>query len=192
MKIYQITNPADVALPVSVAEAKVYCRTDEDDTSEDSLFENLIRAAVADAEAFMHRWIVEQEFKIKLRTWITTELGVLPLKYTSGNPVVVARYFDVTNAVQTLTTNNYEIVDDLEVPYIRFIAGSLPILNENRTAPIEITFTAGWPVAEIPQNIKLAILTHVAWHYDNRSATKVEFQRSFEHCLMGHKMVLIG
>lgn len=192
MKIYQITNPVDVDLPVSVAEAKVYCRTDEDDTSEDSLFENLIRGAVVDAEVFMHRWVVEQEFKIKLRTWLNAELGVLPLKYISDVPVVVAKYYDVSNTLQTLDTSNYEIVDDLQVPYIRFISGALPVLNTNRTAPIEITFTAGWPVAEVPQNIKLAILTHVAWHYDNRSATKVEFQRSFEHCLMGHKMVLIG
>lgn len=127
--------------PVTLAEAKEYCKIDNDYTGEDLLIEDLIKSSRIALENFANISIVEKRLKVFSDTDKT-----LWLPYS---PII---------EVETVTNNSGGPIDfDATIKYK---------LKLGQSGPYYITYRAGF--TPIPQDIKLAILKQVLTDYDNR------------------------
>jgi hypothetical protein len=126
--------------PVTVAEAKAFCRIDGSD--EDALVEALIAAARLQVESLTGRALVEQTWR--LTTCPAGRLVVLPVI-----PAIAV----------------------LEAPDGAVLQGDAVLLAEPLSGEISIDYTAGYGGAtEVPADLKQAVLTLVAYWYENRDA----------------------
>jgi uncharacterized phiE125 gp8 family phage protein len=158
---YLITPPAE--LPVSLAEAKDACRVTHDE--QDALILRHINAAASHLDGYrgiLGRCIVTQTWGQLANAWDRFRLPfpdvtALSLSYqnTAGETVVVP-------------TSDYRLVHwhpALTVDYGS--AWTAPSLHSTGYAAITLTMTCGYgTAAEVPADIKDAILIHVQALYD--------------------------
>lgn len=127
--------------PVTLAEAKEYCRIDNDYTGEDLLLEDLIKSSRIALENFANISIIEKRIKVFSDTDKTLWLPF--------SPVI---------DVESITNNSGDPIEfDASIKYK---------LKLGQAGPYYITYTAGF--ITIPQDIKLAVLKQVLTDYDNR------------------------
>lgn len=127
--------------PVTVAEAKEYCKIDNDYTGEDVLIEDLIKSSRIALEIFANISIVEKRLKV-----FSDSDKTLWLPYS---PVI---------EVESITNNFNDLIEfDATIKYK---------IKLGQAGPYYITYRAGF--TPIPQDIKLAVLKQVLTDYDNR------------------------
>jgi hypothetical protein len=136
--------------PVSLAEAKAWCRIDS--TDEDALLAALIAAARLQVEGLTGRALVTQTWRLTTcPRGLAVELPVIPVQVLSAAP---------EGAVLT---------------------GDAVLLAAPESGEISIDYTAGYgAAADVPQDLKQAVLTLVAFWYEHRdslSATPIGFER---------------
>jgi hypothetical protein len=126
--------------PVTLAEAKAWCRIDASD--EDALVSALIAAARLQVESLTGRALVTQSWR--LTTCPAGRLVVLPVI-----PAIAL----------------------LEAPDDAVLQGDAVLLAEPLSGEVSIEYTAGYGDAvDVPQDLKQAVLTLVAYWYENRDA----------------------
>lgn len=164
MRLTRTVDPAE--LPVSLDEAKQYCRIEHDD--ENSLIESLIAAAVDYLDGpsgILGRAIIAQQWLLELDAW--PNRLALPIEPVSS---VTVRYIDELGAVTDVPESQLVLTD---VPSARtvleWIDGfQVPLLSDKRY-PVKITITSGFAAAaNVPEGIKAAIKMMVGHWYDNR------------------------
>ena len=165
--LYTITVPP-AGQPVTLAEARAQLRIDSDLTSEDTLISDLISAAVMAGERKTGRLFAAQTVQYRFSTlWASNRV---PYPYVDilrapVNSVTAASVksggsdVDVLSSVELLASGGYP-----RVFYYSDAAGTVP--DDETAFPYSLTFTAGY--ATIPGDIKTAILSHVAYLYENR------------------------
>lgn len=131
--------------PVTVAEAKAFCRVENTTTAQDSLFALWIRAARTKIEAYTGLSLIPRNIVAIL----ANPQGNIELPFgpVTSTPVFV----DEQATVQEITTQG------LDFPYV-----PLPFHYS------KVTYTAGYGDGECPDELKQAILLQVCFYFENR------------------------
>lgn len=156
------------AEPVSVAEAKAWCRIERSD--EDGLLAGLVKAARETIEADTRLMLVQRSFRLSVDPvpadgWIQVIL----------HPLV---------AVTTVTAFNAEGTPTSFGPGEAVIERALGIeairvsrrVRDAAANGAEIEFSAGFAAPDVPENLKLALKRIVSASYELRAAVPLEQQ----------------
>jgi len=165
----RLVTPA-VSDPVSVAEAKAYCRIDG--STEDTFVESLIKTAVRWIEdhPFCSRALVSQEYQLTLSRF--PDAIVLP------RPPLVSvssvKYYDVNGDQQTLATDQYQVASQSEPARIVPAPGCTWPSTQERLEAVEVNYTAGYAnAASVPPGLKLAVMMLVNHWYRTREPVNI-------------------
>lgn len=169
MNLTRLTPPA--TLPVSLAEAKAYCRVDHFD--DDAVLSEHIAAVVSrldGCDGMLGICLVRQTWRADLPGF--HPIMVLPLPPALS--VASVAYVDPAGDLRTLPSSAWRVagLGSLSGATVVPASGtSWPATAEQPDA-VRITFDAGFgnDAAAVPAAIKAHILARVAWHYDNREA----------------------
>lgn len=148
MKTRIITAAA--AYPVTLAEAREWCRVDSDDTSQDATLNMLIAAATRRAEDITGRAFVERTMEAAMDHFKHHEI-YLPWAPLIGIDSIT--YIDQNGNTQTLASSTYE-VDTIEEPgEVRPVYGSVwPVVGYAFNA-VRIRYRAGYVAPGSPQDL---------------------------------------
>jgi uncharacterized phiE125 gp8 family phage protein len=154
-----ITAPA--VEPVSLATAKLHLRVDG--TDEDTLITSYIQSAREKGEAVSRRAFITQTLEVILDEWPD---DLLALPRAPLQSVTSVKYLDEAGVEHTWT--DYQ-VDARSTPGQLYFK-SLPGGSLYPSGAIAIRFVAGYGSADtsVPQPIKNAILTAVAYWFEHR------------------------
>lgn len=158
--------------PITLAQARMAARVDEDDTSEDTLFTGVIIPGVRqDCEQLLRRSLMAQ-------TWCRTLDGFedeIQLAWPNLLSVQSVQYRDTSGVWQTLDVSAYE-VDTASVPgrVLRALNASWPSVYAF-PGSVKVTYTAGYAAgneaaqqAAVPASIKRWMLARIATAYEHR------------------------
>lgn len=165
---YVTQTVAPTAEPVTRTEAKLYARIDI--STDDTLVDALIKAAREEVEAYTGRAYVQRTYRADI-PYFSDEIQ-LPHK-----PIIaissVKYYSNASPSVlTTLAATNYELTRDT---VIRAYGATWPAVD-TRAAPVQITYTAGYPTTSSPQSaasdvpvaVKQAMHLIIGDLYENR------------------------
>lgn len=162
-----VTPPA--ALPLSLAETKAHLRVLH--SSEDTLIERLIKAATAHVEHVTGRALITRITRISFDGFPRHRAPIALLR-----PPVIAvtafSYVDPAGDDITLTSDDYEIARSAVVVELSPKPGvNWPVTSKSRRS-VSVTFTAGYgaTAADVPEDLRNAILLLVEHFYYHRSA----------------------
>lgn len=161
----RISGPASE--PVTLAEAKLHLRVDDDLTADDDLIRDLIAAAREFCEETLGRALVLQTWKLSLDYFHSWEIR-LPRPPLSS--VTEIKYVDSGSGVLTVLSPTLYDVDAASRPgrITPTWAGYWPAVRRHPNA-VQITYTAG--VADVtatPRCVKQAMLLLIGHWYVNR------------------------
>jgi uncharacterized phiE125 gp8 family phage protein len=190
--------------PVSLAEAKRHLQFDPDTAhADDSLIEALIMTARLECEAYQGRSYLTQT-----RTMILDKFPKareIEIPYPPLQSITSLVYKDSSRVTQTVSYADDEspstpiFEDDTYLIDIDSQPGRLILKTDqswpstaNEAAAIKITYVAGYgdTIADVPRNIRQAILMRVADLYENRGETddNPQLSKAFEALLWAQKV----
>ena len=167
MTIEVVTEPTWE--PVTLDEAKLFARVDIND--DDALITALIVAARHEAEVECHRTISQKTMAIKLPRFCTIfNLALPPIISVSS-----IKYYDTSNDLQTVSTDDYQSYVHKDGGVIMLKEGaSWPSSVYDRPDAVIVTYVAGYASASVvPENIKTYIKIMVSTMYDVRESEVV-------------------
>jgi uncharacterized phiE125 gp8 family phage protein len=137
---------------------------------EDIQVTGMISAAREHVENWTQRAILEGKWKLYLSNLFPTN-GIIELPRPVATAVTDFTYYDSEGAAQTL-------VEDTDFRFNKvgtqksFLEpiGTWPTTDSSRNNAVEISFDAGWPVSDVPNSIRQAILVTVADMYERRQS----------------------
>ena len=182
--------------PLTLAEAKIDMRVDEDFTDHDALIEALITAAREYAELICRRALITQKWQLTLdqfpapnmnigsANWYGPQWGNTPGPLTtlqiegrSGSEIWLpvspvqsiesVTYIDSLGALQTLANTEYKL-DKISSPARVVPAyGKAWPSTRNEINAVQVNFTSGYGAqADVPRGIRAAIIMHCKAHYE--------------------------
>ena len=171
------TAPAELA--VSVSDAKGHLRVVH--SSEDAVITAFVAAAIDHLDGYsgiLGRCLVTQTWKQTYPGWPSDGRLRLPFPDVDADSVVVT-YLDTLADEQVVTDTLYEVLHDARGAYVEFrSAFDAPSLEDDRAAPVWVTFDAGYgAAAAVPAAIRAAILLITADFYENRENTVISDAR---------------
>lgn len=186
MTSYLLAGPAEE--PVSLAEAKAFLRIDDD--AEDGLIATLIGAARLHVEGITGRALLAQSWRVVLDDW--PDNGVVKLPVSPLISVTAISATDANGASHDVPLGQFGSEPDrLLVP--RVVVG-MPVLQERQG--IEIDYVAGFGTepAEVPADLRQALLGLVAHWHEHRDAVIVAgsgavVPSGFDRMVAAHKRV---
>jgi len=160
----EISRDSSEAIPLALV--KEHIRASQDNSTEDELIRSYMATARLCFEGFTRRTLITTTYKTYRDIWQSGyEIRRSPLQTIES-----VKYYDTDNVLQTLDSSNYYITN--ETDYSRLIFNNDAVLPslKNREQAIEITFKAGYGDAmeDIPYDIRVALLQHIASMYENR------------------------
>lgn len=164
MGLVLVTPPT--AEPVTLAEAKTFCRVDHD--WENELLTSLVSAARTAAETETGRQLVSATWRWSADNW--PESGEVILPRPTLQTVSAVQYYDPDGVLQSVDTDEYFTSTAGVRGRVVFASGfSWPSLQDDRPDRVSITFTSGYgSPADVPAGLKTAIGLLVAHWYENR------------------------
>lgn len=159
---YEVTTPA-AELPVSLAEMKAFLRITA--SGEDDLITAMIESATDFGELYTKRDFVSKTY-LTYRDHFTYEIELRRSKLQSVESV---KYL-VDDVLTTVASTVYYNTSESDFSRIALVDGqSWPTDGDFRLQAIQISFIAGYGAAsDVPDDIKTAIMNHVAQMYSNR------------------------
>lgn len=167
MGLTLITPPA--AEPISTATAKLHLRVDH--SSDDTLIDNLVKAARISAEHWTGRAVITQTWEKTLDQFPCGSYNegiVLPFPPLAS--VASLKYIDQDGVLQTMSSSDYKVLANRTPGEV--------VLAYNKTWPtvrceadaITVRYTAGYGVsgASVPDSILQAMLLMVGHWYEHR------------------------
>lgn len=151
--------------PVSLADAKAWCRIDGDD--EDGVVTATIAAARAHLEAMTGRALVTQDWRLTVNcpTSLLLSLPVAPVR-----------------TVTAATGDGDAIGVTLQ--------GDAVLLPATAYETVSIDYSAGYgAAADVPADLKQALLILVAYWFENRDAVMATVPAGFERLIAGYRRV---
>jgi uncharacterized phiE125 gp8 family phage protein len=133
----------------------------------DSYLTLLIEAAASVAEALTRRELITKKFKCYLDVFPNAAIKILRSKLQSVDSI---KYYS-NGTLLTLPAENYYITDEENFGYIdTAIQISWPYPVDARKQAVEIIFNAGYGeyADDIPSDLRLAMMQHIAKVYENR------------------------
>lgn len=162
MTLARITPPAGE--PVTLAEMKTHMRVTHD--SEDSLINNLIKAAREEVEQATGLALISQVWRLYLDDW--PECGVVLLQRTPVISLDAIAVFNDAGTASSLPLSAFDI-DRISRPARLALLDVAPAPAQALNG-IEIDFTAGFgPTGvDVPDGLKRAIMLLAAHWYEHR------------------------
>lgn len=160
-----VTAPA--VEPVSLADAKIYCRVDRD--IEDSLIESFISSARRKVELHLGRSLINQTWRLNLDKWPSSGRVLLPKSPLQS--ISSISYYDPDGLQTVWPASNYTTGSVRRVGAIwKVPSADFPSLESGREQPISIEYVAGYGAAgsDIPDQFLTAIKMLVLSMYDLR------------------------
>lgn len=167
---------APTTTPVSVADIKDHLKLDSADTSEDTLLQYYLEAAVEQCQNFARRKFMKQTWRVLFDHWPHVQLfhGFSPaLAFTS------VKYLDEQGVEKTLGASLYSTDLISTTPRISFF-GSTPGLSANALNRVRVEMVCGYAdgdeavqKAAVPDRVKAAILLQAARLYQSREDVNV-------------------
>lgn len=188
---------APAAEPVTLDEARLHLRVDDDMTADDSLISGLIRAAREHAEQVLGRALMTQTLELGLDDWPCGDAITLPMPPVQS--VESITYTDAAGLQHTVDPASY-VVDTASEPArvaLRWGYTWPADILQPRSAAIRVQYVAGYAAAtDVPQAIRAAILLHVGLLYENREAavvgqTATELPLAYRALLAPHRVVTV-
>lgn len=132
--------------PITLAQAKEWCRVDADDHSQDGVLRRLIRRARESVERFGGVQLVSAKYRLTLSCFPAYAFWPEPRPLQA---VTAIQYYDTANSQQTLATTVYEVDTVRSRPGVYLAWGqSWPSTYERHDA-VTVDFWAGYgPVTE--------------------------------------------
>ncbi|WP_196259219.1 head-tail connector protein [Pelagibacterium limicola] len=187
MTSFLLAGPAQE--PVSLAQAKVHLRVE--DGAEDGLIESLVTAARIHIEGITGRALLEQRWRLVRDDW--PENGIVTLPVGPALAIDEIRTYDAQGEPHFVDSDGV-LLDGQGVPPRAILPGNRPALRTR--LGIEIDYTAGYGSApeDVPADLIQALLTLVAYWYENRDAVLVVgaagiIPSGFERILTNYKRV---
>ena len=152
--------------PVSLADAKAYCRVDV--TDDDALLATLITAARSELERNLGRAFITQSWTYYLDRW--PDGFAVPLPVAPVQSAEQMRVYALDDSFAVLQSSSY-LLDGLGSPPRLIRRGTLPWPVPLRPANgIAIDFTCGHgsQPTDVPAALRIATLLLVAHWYDHR------------------------
>ena len=187
MTVRVITPPS--VEPVTLEEARLWCRIDTDDTSQDAVLSLLITAMREYAENRTGRAFVQRTLELTLPAF--PACGVIELPYPPLVSVDWIKYYDYNGDLITVDPADYE-VDTYGEPgrvqpaYLQTWDGTRNVFNA-----VIVRYQAGYaPTASpsdyrenMPANLKLFMQARISTLFENReqivNAAQVQIPRDF-------------
>lgn len=185
-----ITAPTNDLSLISLDEAKLHLRVDTDD--EDDYITRLITAARAWAETYTQRAVLEGTYRLFIDSFVRDIIPIPGDMFTGVHNVTSSRFQSQTLTIpkpklRTIEEiSYYDSADSLQVlvediDYRVHVVGDFirsnvePIDGWPATYPrknaVQIDFTAGWDVADVPPEAVQGIYVLIAEMYENRQDT---------------------
>lgn len=159
-----VLKTAPTTTPISLAEAKSFLRIDSDFDDDNTYITSLINVATSMVEEFTRRRLITQTFNIfydEFPPYIDLQIGEVA-------SVTHIKYYDTSNALQTLATSNYDVDTKIRPGRIyQSEDGDFPNTYERPNA-VEVEFIVGASASDIPAPIIQAIYIIVGRYYENR------------------------
>jgi uncharacterized phiE125 gp8 family phage protein len=159
-----ITPPASE--PITLAEAKAHLRLEVAD--DDAEVTSAIQAARQWAEQYLWRGIVSQTWELLRDGFPCEDHFELP-KGNLGTVSFVKYLTSVGGSLQTLATSAYLIDTATEPGRILLPFGSTWPTTVDQWNSVQVQYTVGWAVADVPEPIKRAMLLLVSQLYEHRT-----------------------
>jgi uncharacterized phiE125 gp8 family phage protein len=164
----RVTAPAAF---VTLEEARSHVRN-EDSRDADPVIQRCLNAAIAALDGWngiLTRCIATQVWKSFHPGFPTC--GILPLPMDGATSIASVTYIDEAGAAQTLAPASYR----LESPVGSTSRLARPVnlswpSTEVRADAVTITASYGWPVVDVPHDIKEAVLLLTSHYFENRGA----------------------
>jgi uncharacterized phiE125 gp8 family phage protein len=156
--------------PVSLAEARMQCRVDDDNTAEDALLESFITAAREMCEHELGRALISQTWEVTLDAFPSVEIE---LPKPDVLAVTSVAYIGPDLVEATVPSNQYVLDAATPPAWLLPAAGTAwPAAVQGTTNAVRVRFTAGFgPAAsDVPESIKSWIKLQVAALYKHREA----------------------
>jgi uncharacterized phiE125 gp8 family phage protein len=170
MTVRVITPPS--VEPVSLAQAKQWCRIDDDITDQDAVITILIQGMREYAENLTGRAFVQRTLELTLPCFP----AVIELPRPPLISVTHIKYYDLSGALQTLDPGVYEVDSYREPGLVRpaYLESWEPARNVFNA--VQVRYEAGYaPVGSptdyremVPANLKVWMNARLATLYENR------------------------
>ena len=163
-----LTGPA--VEPVTLAEAKLYLRVENDD--DDDLIGALIAGSRIHVEAQTRRALITQSWRLVRDAWPASgRIAILPVPLAS---VTAARIYHADGTTQSIDTSGF-VLDKASAPALIAFANGAPPAPGLPLAGIEIDITVGYGAAgaNVPEALRQAIRLLVAHWYENRAIAAI-------------------
>ena len=150
---------------VTLSELKEHLRWPSTDTSEDTTMNRKLNAAIGDFKDFTGRPILAETWRMLFDTF---ESQVTLSKAPVDTATIVVKYYDEDNALQTLSSSEYKIIDggDMGMTTILF-DGNIPSIYDKPQA-VYVDYEAGWDT--VPARVVAGILEMAADYFEYRSS----------------------
>ncbi len=161
-RLKRLTPPTEE--PVTVGEAKLHARIDED--ADNAAVMGFIKAARELAETYTRKAFVTQTWQMFLDDFPACSEIELPRPPLSS--VTHVKAYDDADAATVFASSNY-FVDTATQPGRLVLRDAASWPDAERVAnAVEVQFIAGTTVDLVPQAIKQGIFNLVAWLYEHR------------------------
>ena len=167
MKAYSyIQTSSDTVLPLSLEDAKIHLKIEDDDTDDD-----YITALIFSAGQFIEKYISQELITKTFKTYRDCFEDMFLHRRKVASIESIKYYVD--NVLTTVLASRYSFTDEnykwSEI-YLVESTDYWPTDSDIRPQAVEIIFTAGFGTADtdIPYDIKQAIQMIVAFLYENR------------------------
>jgi len=162
LRLSLVTEPTE--LPVTLGEAKLHARIDED--ADNAAVMGFIKAARELAETYTRKAFVTQTWQMFLDDFPACSEIELPRPPLSS--VTHVKAYDDADAATVFASSNY-FVDTATQPGRLVLRDAASWPDAERVAnAVEVQFIAGTTVDLVPQAIKQGIFNLVAWLYEHR------------------------
>lgn len=159
---------APAATCVTLTEAKAHLRVEH--TDEDTMITSLISAATGmldGKDGLLRRALVTQTWKYRLKEFPWSDRIYLPLPPLQS--VTAITYYDVDNALQTLSSSDYAVNVRSHIGYVRVNPTASWPGTYDRDDAVIIEYVAGYGnAAAVPMPIKQAVLLIIGELYAER------------------------
>ncbi len=154
--------------PLTVAEAKLFCRVDQDMHDEDSSFAVWITAAREYCESVSGQSFITRTLRMALEAFPGWRI-LLPRGPVQSVTSVI--YRDVNGTLTTMPTTDYLFDPDVQPAYLQpKTYGYWPWSEYWRTGAVKVTYVAGYGAAatSVPERARQAMRMLVAHWYNQR------------------------
>ena len=181
--------------PVTRTEAKLWARIDV--TDDETLIDNLIKAARESVETFLSRTIINTTRDLFMDRFPGVG-DTIVVPFPTLDSVTTLKYLDTAGDQQTLSSADYLVDVSSEPGRITPSPSAVTWPNiEIRTRAVEIRYVAGYGTAtsNVPEGVRTAILMRVSDMYEHRetqSEIRLTENTTVKRLLWAHKAARIS